>query len=53
MEQGTSFPLPADLPLPVDDGAAAHLVEHVFYPVFPPNESAGEVIAWLRAHPLA
>jgi peroxiredoxin len=30
-----------------------HRIEHVFYPVFPPNESAGEVIAWLRAHPLA
>jgi len=26
-------------------------IEHVFYPVFPPNESAGEVIAWLRTHP--
>jgi peroxiredoxin len=28
-------------------------IEHVFYPVFPPNESAEQVIAWLRAHPLA
>jgi peroxiredoxin len=27
-------------------------IEHVFYPVFPPNESASEVIRWLRAHPI-
>jgi peroxiredoxin len=26
-------------------------VEHVFYPVFPPNESAAQVIAWLEANP--
>lgn len=26
-------------------------VEHTFYPVFPPNEHASEVLAWLRAHP--
>ena len=24
-------------------------IEHVFYPVFPPDKSAAEVIAWLRA----
>ena len=23
-------------------------IEHVFYPVFPPNESADEVLRWLR-----
>jgi peroxiredoxin len=23
-------------------------IEHVFYPVFPPNESANQVIRWLR-----
>jgi len=28
-------------------------IEHVFYPVFPPNESAPEVLRWLAAHPLA
>jgi peroxiredoxin len=28
------------------------LIERVFYPVFPPNESADQVIAWLRAHAL-
>jgi peroxiredoxin len=27
-------------------------IEHVFYPVFPPNESADQVIEWLKAHPL-
>ena len=29
--------------LVIDDGT----VEHVFYPVFPPDRSAGEVIDWL------
>ncbi|HEX5080333.1 MAG TPA: peroxiredoxin [Geminicoccaceae bacterium] len=27
-------------------------IEHVFYPVFPPDRSAADTIAWLRAHPL-
>lgn len=27
-------------------------VEHLFYPVFPPNESAADVLRWLTAHPL-
>jgi peroxiredoxin len=27
-------------------------IEHVFYPVFPSNESADRVIEWLRSHPL-
>jgi peroxiredoxin len=27
------------------------IVEHVFYPVFPPDEHAGIVLDWLRAHP--
>ena len=26
-------------------------IEHVFYPVFPPDKHADEVIAWLRQHP--
>jgi peroxiredoxin len=26
-------------------------IEHVFYPVFPPNTHAQEVLDWLRAHP--
>ena len=25
-------------------------IEHVFYPVFPPNESAEQVTLWLKAH---
>ncbi len=25
-------------------------IEHVFYPVFPPDESADQVVRWLRAH---
>jgi len=27
-------------------------IEHVFYPVFPPNESADQVLSWLRDHPI-
>jgi peroxiredoxin len=27
-------------------------IEHVFYPVFPPDQSAEDTIAWLRAHPV-
>ena len=26
-------------------------IENVFYPIFPPNEHAGEVVAWLSANP--
>jgi len=29
----------------IDDG----VIGHVFYPVFPPDQSAAEVVAWLRA----
>lgn len=25
-------------------------IEHLFYPVFPPNQNAAQVIAWLAAH---
>ncbi|MFC5183849.1 redoxin family protein [Actinomadura harenae] len=28
------------------------VVEHVFYPIFPPSEHAGQVLAWLRSNPL-
>ena len=28
------------------------LIEHVFYPVFPPDESADQVLRWLRDHPV-
>ena len=27
-------------------------IEHVFYPVFPPDKNAETVIAWLTAHPI-
>jgi peroxiredoxin len=27
-------------------------VEHVMYPVFPPDQNAGQVVSWLRQHPL-
>ncbi|MFD8909908.1 MerR family transcriptional regulator [Streptomyces sp. NPDC059575] len=30
----------------------AGVVEHVFYPVFPPGEHAGRVLEWLRERPL-
>jgi len=35
------------LALIVRDGA----IEHLFYPVFPPDRNAGDVLAWLRTHP--
>jgi peroxiredoxin len=35
------------LTLVVRDGR----IEHVFYPVFPPDGHAAEVLAWLRSHP--
>lgn len=27
-------------------------IEHVFYPVFPPDESANQVVQWLAEHPI-
>lgn len=46
--------LPNDLPAPVDDGAATLVIDdgvitHVFYPVFPPDKSAVEVVGLLAA----
>lgn len=35
------------LALVADDG----VVVKVFYPVFPPDRNAGDVLAWLKAHP--
>ena len=35
------------LTLVIDDGR----IEHVFYPVFPPDRHAAEVLAWLAANP--
>ena len=34
------------LTLVIADG----VIEHVFYPIFPPNEHAQEVLAWLRSN---
>lgn len=34
--------------LVIDDG----VIRHVFYPVFPPDRNAGDVLAWLKANPL-
>jgi len=36
------------LTLIVDDGR----ISHVFYPVFPPDRNAGDVLSWLRANPV-
>jgi peroxiredoxin len=41
-------PLYKRLTMIVRDGR----IEHVFYPIFPPNAHAGEVVDWLRAHPV-
>lgn len=30
-----------------------HRIEHVFYPVFPPNTHAQQVLDWLHAHPIS
>jgi hypothetical protein len=27
-------------------------IENVFYPVFPPNENAAEVLRWLQSNPV-
>jgi peroxiredoxin len=29
------------------------VIEHVFYPVFPPDRNAADVVEWLRDHPRA
>jgi peroxiredoxin len=33
--------------------ARAGRIEHVFYPVFPPDRNAADVVAWLRASPVS
>jgi peroxiredoxin len=35
------------LALAIDDGR----ITRVFYPVFPPDRNAGDVLAWLQANP--
>jgi peroxiredoxin len=29
------------------------VIEHVFYPIFPPDQHAQQVLDWLRSHPVA
>jgi peroxiredoxin len=36
------------LALIVDDNS----ITHVFYPVFPPDQNAGDVLAWLKENPV-
>lgn len=36
------------LALIIDDGR----ITHVFYPVFPPDRNATDVLAWLQDHPV-
>ena len=36
------------LALIIDDAK----ITHVFYPVFPPDKNAGDVLAWLQANPV-
>jgi peroxiredoxin len=36
------------LALVIDDAR----ITHVFYPVFPPDRNAGDVLDWLKAHPV-
>jgi peroxiredoxin len=36
------------LALIIDDAR----ISHVFYPVFPPDRNAGNVLAWLKANPV-
>lgn len=59
----SDFRLTDDLRLPTFEAAGMRLlkrltlivkdgrIEHVFYPVFPPDRSAVEVLAWLRGRP--
>jgi peroxiredoxin len=47
-EQGASMVLLKRLTLILRDG----VIEHVFYPVFPPNKNAEQVISWLTENPL-
>jgi peroxiredoxin len=42
-------PLYKRLTMIIDDGR----IEHVFYPIFPPDAHAGEILDWLRSHPRA
>jgi peroxiredoxin len=43
--EANGLPLVKRLTLVIRDG----VIEHVFYPVLPPDTHAGEVLDWLRA----
>ena len=43
------FTLIKRLALIIDDAR----ITHVFYPVFPPDRNAGDVLEWLKKHPVA
>jgi peroxiredoxin len=43
------LPLIKRLALIVDDGT----ITHVFYPVFPPDRNAGDVLEWLKENPVS
>jgi peroxiredoxin len=45
--QASGMTLFRRLTLVIRDG----LIEHAFYPIFPPNEHAQQVLAWLHSHP--
>jgi peroxiredoxin len=45
--QGAGQRLYKRLTMIISDGR----IEHVFYPIFPPDRHADEVLSWLRAHP--
>lgn len=47
MLQVDGMTLTKRLALVIDGGS----IRHVFYPVFPPDRNAGDVLAWLRANP--
>jgi peroxiredoxin len=60
-DEGRAFTKALNLPTFEVDGRAllkritiianAGRIEHVFYPVFPPDQNADRVIQWLRANP--
>jgi peroxiredoxin len=63
MVSDTGFRLAATLGLPTFEAGGARLykrltlvirdgvIEHVFYPVFPPDQHAQQVLRWLQDHP--
>jgi peroxiredoxin/DNA-binding transcriptional MerR regulator len=58
-----TFALQKSLPLPTFEADGSQFykrltmvirgktIEHVFFPIFPPNEHASDVVSWVREHP--